>query len=141
MGDYPQIAGRVLFLAGCILFSVLVYLVGLFSIHWLANRILMLFVNSNMLSEGWAIVVLALLMTTLVPYVLARFSVSAPNYQASEVVAIFFCLAVAAITVISIIYLIFTGLSGTMRLLYLAPLVQAVSAITGAVNGGYSHRK
>jgi hypothetical protein len=96
------------------------------------------FVNRNELSEGWALFLLALLMTTLVPYLVAKFAVSAPNYKASEIVAIFFCLAIAGITVMSTLYPIFIGLSGNMRLLFIAPLVQAVAAIPGAINGGYS---
>jgi len=77
-------------------------------------------------------------MTTLVPYQMAKFAVSAPNDKASEIVALFFCLAIAGITVMSIFYLIFIGLSGSMRFLFIAPLVQAVSAIPGAIDGGYS---
>ncbi len=138
MSDYSRIAGRVLFLAGCVVFSVLLYLVGLFSIYWLANQVLTFFVNRNELSEGWALFLLALIMTTLVPYQMAKFAVSAPNYRASEVVAIFFCLVITTLTVIAIFYLIFIGLSGNMRFLIIAPLVQAVAAIPGAVNGGYA---
>jgi hypothetical protein len=141
MGDYSQIAGRVLFLAGCLLFSILLYLAGLFSINWLANQILTFFVNSNKLSEGWAIFILALLMTTLVPFMVAKFALSAPNYKSSEVVAIFFCLAVAVVAVISIFYMLFIGLSGNMRFLFVAPVVHAVSAITGAINGAYAKGK
>jgi hypothetical protein len=96
------------------------------------------FVDRNELSEGWALFLLALLMTTLVPYQMAKFAVSAPNYKASEIVAIFFCLAIAGITVMSIFYLIFIGLSGNMRFLFIAPLVHAVSAIPGAISGGYA---
>lgn len=138
MSDSLEIAGRVLFLAGCVLFSVLLYLVGFFAIYWLADQMLLFFVNSGKLSEGWATFVLALLMTTVVPFLLAKLSLSVPNYKASELVAIFFCLTVAVITVISIFYLIFFGPPGNIRLLYVAPLVHFVSAITGAIHGGFA---